>query len=452
MSKQIIIVGGGISGLALLHYLKVKYYFQEDIVIRLLEKNDYAGGTIRTIAKDGCLFEMGPNGFLNINPRTLQLINDVHLTRNLIEAKKDSKLRFIYQKGRLYPLPSDPLSFLNSPLLNPFDKIRILFEPFIFKKNNPHETIYDFGKRRFGQKAANLFIDPMISGIYGGDAKRINFKAAFPKVYAMEQESGSVIKALIKGGKKDKGRIPKALFSFFNGMSELVHTISNRYQDDIQLNQDVKMISTHQNRYIVHANDKQYTADELFICTPAFQAASLFKKFDATLAEQLEQINYVPMIVVGLMYSEKAFKNLPKGYGYLIPSAQKKEILGVLVESNIFTNRCVPGQIVFRVMIGGGRFPDILKKSEEELVALAINEIKSTYETLGNPKTIFFTGWSKAIPQYDGNYVLFKDYWQAHQIKSKNLHLVANYLEGVSFNDCIENAYQAAVKSSLNTH
>jgi oxygen-dependent protoporphyrinogen oxidase len=456
MSKTIMIIGGGISGLALLHYLSQRHAQRPDINIRLLEKEGRAGGTIQTRNVDGCLFETGPNGFLDSKQRTLYLVEDLGLSAEIVKAGEHAKIRCISVRDSLYALPSSPKSFLTFPPLNPLDKLRVLCEVFVPRGIDPDESVYAFGKRRLGERFSRLFLDPMISGIYGGDAGRINLRAAFPRIYQLEQEFGSLFKAMIglkkqkKAGQATSAGMPMGtLTSFRLGQTRFVEALTRRYEKNICFHQEVKTVYHRQGRFIISSGDNQYEADDLFVSMPAYRAADILQGISPPLAEELNRVEYAPIAVVGLVFPLSIFRNPPKGFGYVIPSTEKKEVLGVLFESNIFPERCPDGQILFRVMAGGARHPGIVEKSQEEIVRLAVHEVQKTFSIASDPLQTMFAAWPKAIPQYTRNYF---DIQNGLDEKLKNwsrLHLVANYRGGVSLNDCIENAYQAAQKSCL---
>ena len=249
MKKQIVIVGGGISGLTLLHYLK-QNHGNADIV--LLEKNDHLGGTIQSLKRQRCLFETGPNGFLDSKPRTLEFIKELGLEDSLIRADEVSKVRYISANNALHPLPTDPRSFLSSKLLNPLEKVRILGEFFVPRGKDPDETVYDFGKRRLGEGFSQVFLDPMVSGVFGGDAQKTNLKAAFPRIHQLEQEYGSLFKAMIKIRKTKKaeeknenkamGSPTGTLTSLRAGLSQIIEAIENRYSGSICFNSQVETV------------------------------------------------------------------------------------------------------------------------------------------------------------------------------------------------------------------
>jgi len=264
MSKQIIIIGGGISGLALLHYLKQKYYIRNDVDIKLLEKNNHVGGTIRSIREDEFLFETGPNGFLDLKSRTLAFVKENGLETELIEANKEAAIRYISVKGKLYPVPLTPKDFFTHKLLSPFDKLRVLSEYIQPKGNNEEESVFQFAQRRLGRRFAQLFIDPMVAGIYGGDSTKISLKAAFPRMYALEEEYRSLFKAMLKLKKKENGNPKGTLRTFQKGMGQLIDCLNTHYKDAIYLNQPVKNIVQTKEQYLVRANSQDFTSLYMF--------------------------------------------------------------------------------------------------------------------------------------------------------------------------------------------
>jgi oxygen-dependent protoporphyrinogen oxidase len=337
------------------------------------------------------------------------------------------------------------------------EKLRIFAELFVARGADPEESVYDFGARRLGETFSRLFLDPMVSGIYGGDARETVLKAAFGRIYELEQQHGSLFKAMIKSRKAAKSNAKRrestaagapagTLTSFRRGQTEMVSALCRRYQEQILLDQEVRKVARAGGRFTVTcAGGAVYGADELFVCAPAYQAAAFLEGMSPALAGPLDQIRYSPLAVIGLVFERKAFLNPPAGFGYLIPSSEGKEVLGVLWESNIFPNRCPEGQILMRVILGGARHPDILSRSREELTACALAEVRATLHLPPAAAALetFFAPWPKAIPQYDRACVEAGRALEEELKKWPGLYLVANYRKGVSLNDCIENAYQA---------
>ena len=237
--KRIAIIGGGISGLAVLHYLKQQ--FADSVEITLYEREALTGGTIRSLKKDSCLFEWGPNGFLDNQPASLQLIEELGLSSQLIEAQAISRKRYIQINGKLVALPTNPFNFITTPLILLKDKWALIKG--IFKKNiSTNISVYDYVSQRFSPGIAESLVDPFMSGIYAGDIKRLHMASAFPKFKS-------------KGFKKTRMR------SFQGGMGQIIEALSHRYKKNIQTNSEITSVPT--------------KTDLTIVATPAYAAAKI---------------------------------------------------------------------------------------------------------------------------------------------------------------------------------
>jgi oxygen-dependent protoporphyrinogen oxidase len=395
--KRIAIIGGGISGLVVLHYLKQRY--ENTVEINLYERSAQLGGAIASLNAQGFLFETGPNGFLTNQPNTLKFLEEIAFSDQLIEANKDANRRYVQMDGQLHLLPMDPLHFISSSLLSTQDKFRLIQGAFI-KNVSKNQSVYDYCRERFGLAVTERLVDPFLTGVYAGDIKRLHMDSLFPKRQ-----------------KKSKAR----LCSFKNGMGSLIHYLADLYKPYIKTGVEIKSLED------VHA-------DQVICSTPAYVASSLLG------LDILNQIPYSPVAVVGLLINKSSLRRVPDGFGYLVPSKEGKDILGVLLESNVFHRSSQEDRMFIRVMLGGAHHLEILKYSQEELKAKAIREIDQIYGLNDPILEAYGKVWSQGIPQYEGNYpVIYQGIKTALQ-KTTNVHICANYLDGISFNDCIKNA------------
>jgi len=406
--KKITIIGGGISGLAALHYLKQR--LGTSVEITLFEREAAVGGSIRTLKKGGCVFECGPNCFLDYQPATLQLIKELNLTDQLIEADPSARRRYVQIKGKLVNVPMAPINFIRTPLLSFKDKWSLIHG--LFKKNiSADRSIYDYVSQRFSVSIAECLVDPFISGIYAGDIKRLHMASAFPKLGR-------------RGLKKIRMR------SFLGGMGQIIESLTDRYKSHIQTNKEISLT--------------QIKTDITLVAAPAYAAAKIIEGINPVLAQVLGSIPYVPIAVVGLCFAQNAFKKVPDGFGFLVPSQEKKDILGVLIESNVFPQRAGPNQIMLRVLLGGAHHPAIINNTSKQIISHAIKEIDTIYGLKAKPLETFIKIWPKAIPQYEINYPILRQTIAQQCAKTPGLYLCANYLDGISFNDCIHNAKSLA--------
>lgn len=446
--KTIVIIGGGIGGMAALHCLKRKYAADHGVRVMLLEASGRAGGTIETTAEDGFTFEAGPNGFLDSKPRTRQFISEIGLERQQVEADESAKKRFICSEDKLYELPASPADFFKFPLLTVTDKLRVLGEFFIGRGRSGCETIYDFGYRRFGKRFTDIFLDSMVSGIFAGDTKKLVLKSAFPRLAELEQKFGSLFLAqfALRKGKKNHpvGSPQGKLCSFQYGMGEVIGKLYSHYWQDVKLNVKVTSVRKDPVGYTVFAGHERIRADAVIGAAPAYSLAPVFLPMDAEISAHLEKITYAPVGVVGLGYDNYALPAIPRGFGYLIPSQDNKEVLGVLFEHNIFPARFPKYHAFFRVMIGGARRPEVAHYHGGEIEEIAKTELKYTLGITAAPRKTFVKIWPRAIPQYDCAHEEARKVITEQLGKYPGVHFAANFWNGISFNDCIENAYQIA--------
>ena len=406
--KRIAIIGGGISGLTVLHYLKQR--LGDTVEVTLFERAPQVGGCIRTLKKGDGVFECGPNAFLDYQPATLQLIEELNLTHQLVEANSSARRRYIQIKGKLLAVPMDPVNFIRTPLISGSDKWSLVKG--LFKKNiSTDRSIYDYVSQRFSPGITECLVDPLISGIYAGDIKRLHMASAFPKF-------------------KRKGFQRPRMCSFKGGMGQIIQALGERYKKYIQTNSEVPLTAPLQQSTIV--------------ATPAWAASKIVEHLNPVLARVLDQIPYAPVAVAGLLFKKDSFKNQPDGFGYLIPSGENKEVLGVLLESNVYTNRAGSDEMMMRVLLAGAHHPQIIRDTQEQVVSKAIQEIDTVYGLKAQPTETFVQLWPKAIPQYEMNYPSWRQSIAEQCAKIPGLYLCANYLDGISFNDCINNAKSIA--------
>lgn len=438
MRKHIFVIGGGISGLSALHALRKRYGERDDVVIRLLEQHESPGGTIRSQRTAAGLFESGPNGFLTGYPDTARLIDELELRAAVIEASPSAARRYVSLAGRLHALPMSPAGLLAFRPLSLMDKLRVLGEVWRRPRRGHAETIREFGERRFGRRFTEVILDPAIGGIFAGNIDRLSLRSAFPAIYAYEQEAGSVIRGFLRELRQSRER--RRLLSFRDGMGQIIHALAARHRDHIRAGEAAIRISNDRGVYTVSTSRAEYPAHQVFVCVPAYAADPLLRGMAPELSGALARIPYAPVAVIGLAFDRRQLPDRPEGFGFLIPSGERKEVLGVLFEDQIFPGRAGEAQALFRVMIGGARHPECVLRPPEQLTRLALDEITAAMRVEGPSRTTCHAIWPKAIPQYELDHERLLQTIRAECERLPNLYLQGNYLEGISFNDCIRHA------------
>ncbi len=435
---KIAIVGGGISGLATAFYIKQSH---PEVQITLFEKEEKLGGKMMTQEVDGFLFEEGSNGFLSNKPDTLDFVKESGAEYLLLRSSDDARVRFIY-KNALCKLPESPGAFLKTPLLSLFGKLRVAAEILVpAKEDDSDETLQSFGYRRVGKEMTNAFLDPMVAGIFASAPDKISVNSAFPAVVKLEKEYGGLFKGMLRKKKKEAGP-GGVLMSFKGGVGAFIDSLANSLDVEIKTNMPVKYIEKIEDKYLLHVENFEEEFDKVILSTPAYESAKILNKIEPEFSVLLHDIEYSPISVVGLGYSR--LNHDLKGFGLLTTSSSKKDILGVLWDSSIFTGRAPEGKKSLRVMIGGQRNPDLALKSDEELKQIAIQGVKETMGVKELPDTVYIKRWERGIPNYRLGHLERMDKLFKKLKKYDGLYLSSNAYFGVGLNDCVRNSKEVA--------
>jgi oxygen-dependent protoporphyrinogen oxidase len=443
MRKRVIILGAGISGLATAWYLN-KTQIPLDVVI--LEKSARAGGWLHTDHTTGFHFEKGPRTFkVDRAPSTLRLIAELGLKEEVIWSEAKPHHRYLWHEGELQRFPTNPLSFLLSPLTKGF--VRALLTEWKQPVKNGDETVWEFVLRRFNYDVARLFFDPMVVGIFGGDIRKISVRACFPKLKRWEEQYGSVSKGFFER-RKEKKREPKfssdvegvplsAMFSFRGGVEQLPHAIVGQIPAAIHYHQETTDISFDGDRILVQTDKEQFSADFLFCALPVKETGCLFEKHVPEISKEFSKVPSEGIAVVNFGYDANV---LPvQGFGYLTPTYAHEDILGVVFDSSVFTEhnrRDQETRLTIKLEDKG--------TSEEKCIEAALKGIRSHLGISRLPTAISFKRATRAIPQYGvGHLEKMAELKTRFRQTLPNCQLVGNYLQGVSVDQCIERAKEA---------
>ncbi len=455
MKFETVIVGGGISGLAALHYLKK---LRPSMSVHLYEGADRLGGVIGTDIVDDYSCEWGPNGILDRSGLTRELCEDIGADGLLESANDSAKKRFILRGGKLRAAPMSLMSFITSRVLSPAGKLRIFMEPFTSSATGDDESIYSFASRHLGKEVADYLIQPMVTGIYAGSAERLSVRACFPALYDLDQESGSLIRGALASRKRKKRETASSeidenttkrkgsmrLLSLKRtGVQALIEEIAKSYADCVQTGARASNIVKRAsgNGYVVQFDEGQdVECDNLILAIPSYQAESILSNVSQKLSQATGRIPYAPIAVVCLGYSEEAAPMALDGFGFLIPPSEKREILGAIWTSSIFPDRAPDGKVLLRVLLGGGANPQMLDRSDDELVAVCRKELGEIMNISEAPELVKMFRWTRAIPQYTlGHMDILADI-DAELESLPGLHLAGNAYRGIGVSDCLENS------------
>jgi oxygen-dependent protoporphyrinogen oxidase len=443
--QKVAIIGAGITGLTAAYELQ-----QKGIDFTVFEASNRVGGCIKTVHQDGYLVECGPNSILETHPDIGKLVTRLGLDGNKLPPHAEAQNRFIVRDGKPIALPTTPTAFLKSKAFSTKAKLRLLKEPFISSKSNEQESLADFVVRRLGQEFLDYAINPFVSGVYAGDPARIATCHAFPKLYALEQEYGSLIKGAIKGSKARKKRAATAskdarMFTFDDGMEVLPKQLAEKLGDTVQLNTQVESIQM-LDEGIWMVNRQEFT--DVVIAIPAHAQPNLNAPFDLDLFEEIE---YPPVASVSLGFSLNDFTHPLNGFGVLIPAVEKCFSLGALFPSSIFSERAPGGMTLLTVFVGGTRNPERALMDKDEMLANVLADLHNLLGHDGKPDFEHVSIWPKAIPQYTVSYERFLNRMKEIETNYRGIHFAGHYRDGISVSNSILSGINIAEKIKGNS-
>ena len=464
--RKIVIIGGGISGLATAWFLREKTQSRNAALdLTLLEKESRTGGKIRSVKQEGYLCECGPNGFLDGKPHTPALCEALGITKEFLRTNDDARKRFIYSENKLHRLPESAVSFFSSPLISWPGKLRLALEATPIISGPPKgidETLADFARRRLGQEALDKLIGPMVSGIFAGDPEQMSLVSCFPRIAELERQYGGLVRAMLMlAGKRRRERATgKAvaspsgpagiLTSFENGIQRLTGALAESLGEIVRTNKDATRIQRKKNEAwrILCRDGDEYCADAVVVASPAYAAADMLSACDSELSAVLHKIPYASLTVVSAGFEKKDFGRSLDGFGYLIPKKEGRAILGTLWDSSMFESRAPEGKILLRSMLGGACFPDCIKLGDDEIAARTTRDLQAILGINTEPSFVRIFRHSNAIPQYTVGHAERLNVVSERLRSHPGLILTGNSYRGVGINDCVATAEQVAAQLS----
>lgn len=481
--KKVVIIGGGISGLAAAFKLKQlaaanssnNQSNSANIAITLLEAGSRFGGVIRTEFAEGCLLECGPDAMLSTKPAGVRLMKALGMTSEILETEAENRRAFIANEQELLPMPDgfrliapeSIAALAASPCLSLRGKLRAMIEPLISRHqamqagNLPDdfdESLANFVSRRMGKEALDKLAQPLFSGIYTADPEALSMRATMPQFLEYEAEYGSVVRGLKSISqasalpKKSSGESVR--YSIFvaprKGMESLVDgLLSNLSGVDLRLNAPVKTVS-HQNNWKLELNSGELLeADALILSLPAPNAAAVIQKCDAQLSELLSTVKYASSAVINFIFERENILHPLNGFGFVVPAYLKKNILAASFSSVKFAGRAPEQLAIVRAFVGGALFPETLEMDDSQLRDAALGDL-THYLSIKAParglpyKFAQVTRWPGSMPQYAVGHRRVVKNIETRLNNLPGLFACGAVFDGVGLPDCIRSGESAA--------
>jgi protoporphyrinogen/coproporphyrinogen III oxidase len=475
---RIAIIGGGIAGLAAAYELEKARAGGAPVEYTLFESRERLGGSLASEVVDGAVLEKGPDSFLTEKPAAAELCRELALGGELLPSNDAARKTYILVKNRLVALP-DGLMFLIPTKLIPTaltslfsfsTKVRMALELLHPPRPSglPDEAVASLVKRHFGSEAVDRLADPLLSGIYGGDAAKLSARTVLPRLVEMETQYGSLTRGMLaahrqmrakaKAASKNNGHPktaapagPRPIFTALRGgMQQLVDALTTRLDPaSLRVATPVSSIRKTQIGWSVVSGGKSDLFDAVIVASPAWAAAVMLADVDSELGEELGSIPYSSSITINLVYDESKLGPLPDGFGFLVPASEGRAMLACTFVHRKFLGRTPPGKAVFRAFLGGIRNESLLTDTDEALVSIVrceLSEIlgEKIISTKVDPEHTQVSRWRRAMAQYAVGHQERITRISARVAALPGLRLVGNAYDGIGIPDCIRLGRKAA--------
>ena len=443
---RVAVIGGGIAGLAAARRLES---VAPDIEVLLVERDDALGGKLRTEHVDGFVIEAAADSFLSRKERGVGLVEELGLGAELIARRPENHRTFVRRGDELYPLPEGLTAMIpsnlealeRSVLLSSEGKLRFASEVEVPPATGDEdESVASFVSRRFGREAYETLVEPLMTGIYGGDGEQLSLRATFPQLRVLELEHGSILRGLSAPLPSDR----PPFLSLRAGMGSLVSALVKGLQStEIRLRRGAVRVAHAATGYEVELDDgERLDVDGVVVATPAFVTAELLADLDAELAAAHAAIPYSSSVVVTFAFSADHV-HLTDGYGYVVPRVEGTDVLACTWTSQKWDGRAPHGTVLIRVYAGrfGGR--DLTIEPDEELVVLARTEV-GRVGIAGEPVLTRIQRWPLGMPQYVLGHPERLGQIDAALAEHPGLAVAGAAYRGVGIPDCIRSGESAA--------
>jgi oxygen-dependent protoporphyrinogen oxidase len=478
MARDVIVIGGGLAGLAAAHRLtELAAERRVPIRVTLLEAAPRLGGSIATERNDGFLVEAGADSFLTEKPWALALCRRLGLDDRLIGTRDEQRRTFVVRDGRLQPLPQGFLliaptqlgPLVRSPLFTWAGKLRMAAD--LVLPRGParcDESLAAFVSRRVGREAFERVVQPLVGGIYTGDAERLSVAATMPRLVEMERRSRSLILGMrrqARAAAAQSGARWSLFASFADGMQTLVDALMRRLPEGaVRLDARVASLRPPVALPLASRDVAPAAADEgaasgwevalttgerlhapsVIVATPAYVAADLVRSFDGSLGDELAGIAYASSAIVTFAFPRADVPHPLDGFGFVVPAIERRRVIAGSFSSVKYAGRAPAGAVLLRLFCGGVLGPDVTGLADDELIALARDELRALLGVTATPRLVRVQRHPRAMPQYELGHLDRLGRIDAALRRHPGLALAGSAYRGVGIPDCIHSGESAA--------
>jgi protoporphyrinogen/coproporphyrinogen III oxidase len=455
---RIAIIGGGISGLAAAFALEEHRRGGAELDYVLFEASSRLGGVLRTDYIDGCVVEAGPDSFITEKPWAADLCRALGLGDQLIGSNDAQRKTYILTKGRLVVMPDGlmfmvPTKILPTGLSSLFSwktKLRMTQELFHPPRAVDHdESVAAFVERHYGSEMVDRLADPLLSGVYGGEAASLSVRAVLPRFAEMERTHGSLGRAMLAARKKmtagPRKPAPPLFTSLKAGMQNLAETVVSRLTPSALLtNTSVQALQREAGSWVVSAGMQSDEFDAVIIALPAPAAAQVLRIVSPELSAEFTAMQYSSSITVGLGYDREVRQSLPPGFGFLVPRSEGKKLLAATFVHNKFPHRAPEDRALLRCFFAGRNAEEVWPLADNQIIGIVRNELQQILGLRAEPLFARVYKWKSAMAQYAVGHLDRLDRIECLRQQLPGLALAGNAYRGIGVPDCVRSGRDAA--------
>lgn len=441
---QVAVIGAGIAGLTAAYRLH-----RLGLEVTILEASERIGGLMYTERLQGFLVEHGPNSIQSAGDALGRLLDELGLDEKRVLPSEAAQTRFIVRDGEPKSAPASPSKLLTTDLFGSASKLRLLREPFI-PASDPavEESVADFIRRRLGNELLEYAMEPFVAGVHAGDAERLSVRHAFPRLYEMEQASGSIIKGQIDMKRSSAASAVEThrMFSFEQGLGQLPNAIGHALGDRIRTGRPVRRIERRDSKWKVGESDEDRSFDAVIYAAPLHALSDIDLPGGPSVAP-LTGVTYAPLSVIALGFRREHVLHPLDGFGMLLPRKENDyRILGTLFTSSIFPGRAPEGHVLLTTFVGGMRHPRLATAPDTDVFDIVHHDLRELLSVTGAPVLRKRIVWKQAIPQYQIGYHRVFEAVDRLEQQWPGWFMAGSYRQGVSVGDSAGSGEEAALR------
>lgn len=455
--KRIAVLGGGVSGLSAAYTLEKRRRESGDFTYTLFEAAPRVGGVLLTERVQGCIVEGGPDSFLSEKPWAAALCREIGLGDQLVPSNDDLRKTYIIVRNRLVEMP-DGLMFLVptkiiptvlSPLFSWTTKMRMAAEWFYHPHASGDESVADFVKRHYGAEVVDRLADPLLSGVYGGEAEKLSVRSVLPRFVDMETKYGSLGRAMLAARAKmppaSKGGAGGIFTTLKGGMQQIADGLAARLQpESLATGRKVTSALRSDAGWTITYDGGSEQFDGVVIALPTQRAGEVLREAQPALAAELGGVDYSSSITVVLGYGDAVRKSLPAGFGFLVPRSEKRSILAATFVHNKFNHRAPEDKAVIRCFVGGAVAKASMEKPDAEIERAVRADLQTILGLKAEPLFVRIHRWRSAMAQYEVGHAARLERIRAATQQLPAFALAGNGYSGIGVPDCVRSGADAA--------